>query len=207
MNQIHDLLGSIIIGVIVLLMLMVFNGNVMESAGTQTFKTMVQSNLTAVTNILEFDLRKMGYRVAEGASDSVITYADSTRIRFRGDFNNDGTVDVVDYYIDTTKAFLTNNPRDKVLHRKEGTFAPVNMYVGMIGLKIYYYGINDAPITNTPVSAANLPTIRSVKIAIGIESKDRIFDNRKSGRMGNPFNDTSYAGAYWERKIKPSNTR
>src|SRR5690242_4516995 len=99
MNQIHDLLGSIIIGGIVLLMLVAFNGNIMESAGTQTFRTIVQSNLTAVTDIMESDLRKMGFRVAGGVLDSIITYADSTRIRFRGDFDNNGSVDVVDYYI------------------------------------------------------------------------------------------------------------
>ncbi|HJW28341.1 MAG TPA: hypothetical protein VJ508_03725, partial [Saprospiraceae bacterium] len=77
----------------------------------------------------------------------------------------------------------------------------------MIGLKIQYYGANDVPITNTPVATASLNTIRSVKISVNIESKDRFFDNRKSQRMGNPFNDTSYAGAYWERKIKPQNVR
>ena len=58
-----------------------------------------------------------------------------------------------------------------------------------------------------PVATASLNTIRSVKISVNIESKDRFFDNRKSQRMGNPFNDTTYAGAYWERKIKPQNVR
>ena len=81
------------------------------------------------------------------------------------------------------------------------------MYLGMIGLKIQYYGNNDAPITNTPVATASLNTIKSVKVSISIESKDRFYDIRKSQRMGNPFNYTTYAGAYWERKIKPQNTR
>ena len=206
MNQIHDLLGSIIIGGIVLLMLLVFNGNVMQSAGTQTFKTIVQSNLTAVTDILEFDLRKMGYRLS-ATQDTAIYLADSNRITFRGDFDDNGTVDQVQYYIDTVTAFLTNNPRDRVLHRRLNGGPPVNMYLGMIGLKIQYYGNNDIPITNTPVASASLNTIKSVKVSISIESKDRFYDIRKSQRMGNPFNDTTYAGAYWERKIKPQNAR
>jgi len=204
MNQIHDILGSIIIGGIVLLMLITFNGNVMQSAGVQTFKTIVQGNLTTVTDILEFDLRKMGYRISV-TQDSSIILADSTRIRFKGDIDDNGIMDTVWYYIDTAKAYLTNNPRDRVLHRKLNSEAPVNMYVGMIGLKIQYYGNNDSPINNTPVSATG--SIKSVKVALRIESTDRFFDTRKSQFISNPFNDTTYAGAYWERKIKPQNTR
>ena len=206
MNQIHDLLGSIIIGGIVLLMLLVFNGNVMQSAGSQTFRTIVQSNLTAVTDIMEFDLRKLGYRLS-ATQDTAIYFADSAAITFRGDINNDGVVDVVQYYIDNVGAGATSNPRDRVLHRRFNNEPPSNMYLGMIGLKIQYYGVNDMPITNTPVATASLNTIRSVKISVNIENKDRFFDNRKSQRMGNPFNDTTYAGAYWERKIKPQNVR
>ena len=204
MNQIHDLLGSIIIGGIVLLMLLAFNGNVMQSAGTQTFKTIVQSNLTAVTDILEFDIRKMGYRLS-ATQDSAVVLADSNRITFRGDIDDNGVVDQVQYYIDTVTAYLTNNPRDRVLHRRLNNGPPVNMYLGMIGMKIQYYGNNDSPITNTPL--ANTNSIKSVKVSISIESKDRFFDNRKSQYISNPFNDTTYAGAYWERKIKPQNMR
>ncbi|HTK80763.1 MAG TPA: hypothetical protein VL633_00575 [Bacteroidota bacterium] len=210
MNQIHDLLGSIIIGGIVLLMLVAFNGNIMESAGTQTFRAIVQKNLTSVTEILEFDMRKMGFRVQAGGSDTTICYADSNRIRFRGDLdttNGAGTVDMVEYYVDNAGAGATSNPNDKVLHRKFNNAAPVNMYLGLINFKIYYYGANGAPITATPVTAATLSTIKSVKLVVGIESKDRIFDNRRGQRIGNPFNDTTYAGAYWERTFKPQNTR
>ncbi len=206
MNQIHDILGSIIIGGIVLLMLITFNGNVMQSAGVQTFKTIVQGNLITVTDIIEFDLRKMGYRVS-ATQDISILYADSNRITFKGDIDDNGVMDTVQYYIDTVKAYLTNNPSDRVLHRKLNSQAPVNMYVGMIGLNIQYYGNNDSPINNSPVAAASLNTIKSVKVELRIESTDRFFDTRKSQFISNPFNDTTYAGAYWERKIKPQNTR
>ena len=59
MNQIHDLLGSIIIGGIVLLMLVVFNGNVMESAGTQTFRSIVlpRPEIGSSTHFIELPSR------------------------------------------------------------------------------------------------------------------------------------------------------
>lgn len=206
MNQLQDIIGSIIIGGIVLLMLIVFNGNIMESSGTQTFKTIVQGNLTNVTNIMEYDFRKMGYRLSP-SQDTAISYADDNKIVFRGDIDDDGSVDVVQYYVDNVGAGLTANPNDLVLHRRINGGSPINMYVGTISLSFQYYGANDAPITTVPVSPATLPTIKGVKVSLNIQSKDRFYDTRKGQYISNPFNDTSYAGAYWQRIIKPQNVR
>ena len=204
MNQIHDILGSIIIGGIVLLMLTAFNGNVMESAGIQIYKTTVQGNLTTVTDILEYDFRKMGYRVSP-TQDSAITFADTSKITFKGDFNDDGVIDSLQYYIDTVRAFLTPNPNDKVLRRKLNTQSPQAMFVGATRFKVQYYSINDTLIKTTPVITTS--KIKAVKITLIIQSTDRIFDTRKGQRISNPFNDTTYAGVYWERKVKPVNMR
>jgi hypothetical protein len=203
MSQFQDIIGSVVIGGIVMLMLLVFNGNVMESAGLQTFKTNVQSNLTAVTDILEYDMRKMGYRVS--SPDSAIVYADTSKIKFKGDFNNDGTVDTLIYYIDTVGASLTPNPYDKVLRRVMNGQPSEAMFVGVVSFKIQYYDKLDSLIKITPVSVAS--KIKSLKISINMQGKDRIFDPRKGVYNGNPFNDTTYTGAYWERTIKPKNLR
>ena len=204
MNQLHDLIGSIIIGGIVLLMLTAFNGNVMESSGIQFFKNTVQGNLTTVTDILEYDFRKMGYRVSP-TQDSAIVYADTSKITFKGDFDDNGVMDTLQYYIDTVKASLTPNPNDKVLHRKLNSTLPQSMYIGATRFKVQYYGKNDTLIKTTPVLTTS--KIKAVKITMSLESTNRIFDNRKGQRLSNPWSDTTYAGVYWERKIKPVNVR
>ncbi len=206
MNQLQDLIGSMIIGGIIILMLVSFNGNVMQSAAIQTFKTNVQGNLTTVTDIMEYDFRKMGYRVSP-TNDSAITYADTSKIVFKGDFNNDGSIDTLQYYLDTVKASLTPNPSDKVLHRKLNGLTTQSFYVGISKFFLQYFDSADKPIAATPIASTS--SIKSVKVAISIASRDRIFDpqlNRKS-TLGNPFIDTTYAGAYWERKVKPQNVR
>jgi hypothetical protein len=208
-NQLYDLLGSIIIGGIVLLMLTAFNGNVMEGAGNQFFKTAVQTNLTNVTNIIENDFRKMGYRVSP-TQDSSIIYADSNKITFKGDFNDDGVIDTLQYYIDTVRAYLMPNPRTKVLHRKLNSLPPQDMYIGATTFRLQYYKRNDSLMTNslitaTPVAATS--KIKSVKLSMSIESPYHFLDNRNDERLSNPWNDTTYAGVYWERNMKPVNLR
>ncbi|HTK80769.1 MAG TPA: hypothetical protein VL633_00605 [Bacteroidota bacterium] len=203
MNDLQDIVGSIAVGGMVLLMLVIFNGNVMESAGMQTFKTTVQGNLTTVTNVIETDFRKMGYRLPSSL-DSAIVYADSNRIKFKTDIDNNGTVDTVQYYIDTIKASLTPNPRDFVLHRIQNNQGQ-SMMIGITRFKLQYFDASDSLLTSNPVTATG--RIKSIKLSINMESTDRILDNRRGGQLGNPMNDTSYVGAYWERTIKPKNLR
>ncbi len=208
MGQLQDLVGSIVIGGIVLLMLVAFNGNMLESTVIQTYTSSVQGNLTAVTYRLEYDFRKMGYGITN-KSDSAIVYADTSKITFKGDFNQDGKMDTLQYYVDTIKSGVTPNPHDKVLHRilKQGTNVTESqtLFPGLTRLKIQYFDTTGKPINTTPIAATN--TIQSLKFTISLESANRIYDTRREVNFENPFNDTTYAGAYWERTFKPQNLR
>ena len=79
------------------------------------------------------------------------------------------------------------------------------MMLGITRFKLQYYDALDSLLTANPVTATG--RIKSIKLSINIESKDRILDNRGGGQLGNPLGDTSYVGAYWERIIKPKNLR
>jgi hypothetical protein len=188
MGAMIDYLGSMLIGGVVILMMISFNGNVIESSGLQTFKTGVQGNLTTVTDILENDFRKMGYRIPV-LTDSAIVYADTTTLKFRGDINNDGTIDTVTYFIDTAGARLTTNPKDSVLFRQVNRGGATAMFVGMISFKMRYYNSSDSLIPGNRIFATS--KIKSILVSMNMQSKD-------------PY-DTVYVGAYWERKIRPRN--
>jgi hypothetical protein len=204
MSALHDLLGSIIIGGIVLLMLLTFNGNVMQSAGVQTFNTVVQSNLTTTTNILEYDFRKIGYRVA-GVQDSACIYADSNKVIVRGDFNNDGTVDRLAYYISTTQAPGSSNPKSRILYRQLNFNPAQPMNVGVTRFQLRYYTAAGAQLTGNPISSPG--AIKSYRITINVEGKERFVDSQPTKTLGNPFGDTTFVGAYWQRTFKPINVR
>ena len=83
MQSLYDVLGSMMIGGIILLMLLQFNATVMEGAAAQTFTSIVQSNLTAMADMVEYDFRKIGY-LATGVTDTAVVYADSNKITFKG---------------------------------------------------------------------------------------------------------------------------
>jgi len=196
MQFLYDVMGSMIIGGIVLLMLLSFNASVMEGSAIQTFNTIVQSNMTSISDMVEYDFRKMGYRVGS-VHDSAIVYADSVRILFRGDIDNSGDVESIAYFIGMNKAkgtpmpapAPTVNPRAMLLFRQvDGTGAtPINL--GITRFKLAYYDENNILLNENPVLVPS--RIRSIRLAIDIESTS-------------PY-DTIYTGSTWERTITPKN--
>ena len=181
MQYIQDIIGSIIVGGIIMVMLLKFNANIMEGAATQTFTTTVQKNVTTVTDILEYDFRKMGYHVPV---DSTVVVAETSRIVFKGDFDNDGSTDVLSYYLDTSSPSGHVNPRARILYRKLNTQPAQSINLGITRFRLWYYNLKGSPADSTY-------KIRSVKVVLRAESIS-------------PY-DTTYSGAYWERIIKPQN--
>lgn len=188
--MLYDILGSIIIGGMILVMVLGFNANIIEGAGMQTFKTTVQGHMTTVSNILEYDFRKLGFGVAY-QQDSSITYADSTRIVFRGDFDNNGTIDRMTYFFNAAASAGVANPRARVLYRTLNNGAAQSMNLGITRFRFDYYDAAGTKFTGNVVGNPKL--IKSLKMTINIESKE-------------PY-DTLYAGVCWERTFKPRNLR
>src|SRR6266581_3677738 len=116
MNALYDVVCSMVIGGIVLTMILGFNGNIVESAGVQTVRVMAQSNLTAVTSILEYDFRKMGYHVGNNPDSSII-YADSNKIKFIGDFTDKAKIDTIIYSFDPNAPSGKPNRNTHILTR------------------------------------------------------------------------------------------
>ncbi len=190
MQVVYDILGSMIIGGMILVMVLGFNANIIEGAGMQTMKTTVQGNMTTLSNVLEYDFRKMGYRVAL-PQDSAITYADTSMIVFKGDFDNNGTVDKMSYAFNTSHPNGVTNPRAKMLYRQISGFAANSINVGITNFRFTYYDTLGVPFAGNIVSKPS--AIRTIKVSVNMETKE-------------PY-DTSYSGVYWERIIKPNNIR
>lgn len=187
MQQIYDVIGSMLIGGIVLLMLLGFNSNVMEGSATQTFNSTVQSNLTTLTELFEYDMRKLGYRVF-ASTDSAITYADSNRVTFRSDIDNNGSLDLVTYRFDPNAVSGHPNPRTRILYRTQNGSTRL-MNIGVTRFRLYYYDDKENLIAGNPIVQPS--RIRSVRAVINVESQS-------------PY-DTIYSGATWQRIIKPKN--
>lgn len=124
-----DILGSTIIGGLLLLILFRMNDSAINNNFTYTGERIVQQNLVEIVRLLEHDFRKIGYcydwkKIKD--QSLVILNATSTRITFLTDFvtaanpYGDGVLDTLTYYLGTTSTLnVTPNPNDKLLYRLE----------------------------------------------------------------------------------------
>jgi hypothetical protein len=189
MNSTLDIVASIVVGGIILLMLLGFNGTVINGAAQQTLKGTVQTNLTSVTDLLECDLRKLGYNIS-ALSDTCIAYADTSKVSFYSDLDNSGSVKTVQYWLSTTNDPSKVNPRARILYRKVNN-SQQTITLGITQLRFFYYDSSGQPLTSNPVSRPS--KIRSIRMIVTAES-------------GAPYN-SSYSGVTWERIFKPKNLK
>lgn len=137
-----DILGSMIVGGLFLLTLLRFNENTTQNTYAFNGEVIVQENLTATVESLEYDLRKIGY--CEDASKipqpfKAILYADSAEIKYLSDTQLSGNLDEVRYYLGPASELSeTTNPNDKLLYRSvNGEASSVNLGVTMFKIKYY----------------------------------------------------------------------
>lgn len=198
MNAMLDVVCSVAIGGIVLVMVLGFNGNISENAAETTIRMNAQSSMTALENMIEFEFRKIGYRVDALPNDSGFTAAGRTSVTMRGDFNNDGTVDVLRYYIDTTTATGLPNTNTRFVYRVlNGSSRKLN--VGATKLSLSYFDKYGTPLTADPVASPS--RIYSVRVALTVESTVPFKGSLEKRYM--KFNP----GVYWERTFHPANLR
>ena len=188
-----DIIGSVLIGTLVMFLIMKLNYQVSTNSTEITSNGMVQSYLTSIGAVMENDLYKIGYRISD---PNKLNIADSNRFSYKADVNNDGSLDSVRYYVGTTsQAGKTSNPNDKPLFKVLNGATPVRIgfvrdcrftYYDSTGRKISSYGASST-ISDT------LKKVRIVNVYIKCESSYLINKN--------------YQTAEYSRKIKPVNLK
>lgn len=142
-TTILDILGSIIIGGILMTIAYRMQDTITEKTYNHSGELIIQQNLATTARIIEYDFRKIGYcKNWNLISDStaVITYADTSEIKFLTDINDDGIVDSIHYYLGPTSE-LTNtaNPRDRMLYRVVNDEIPKTSNLGVTQFQLVYY--------------------------------------------------------------------
>src|ERR1051325_364502 len=115
MASLLDNVMSVILGGAVLFLLAVLMLTMRTASTGQTLDTTVQSNLATVTDIIENDFRRVGYKVAVPPSDSAIYYATPDPITMKGDIDSTETVDNIWYYWGKTRPAGNVNPQYQML--------------------------------------------------------------------------------------------
>ncbi|TSA29340.1 MAG: hypothetical protein D4R68_02510 [Ignavibacteriales bacterium] len=177
-SSLLDILGSTIIGGLLLMILMRMNATAVQNNYLYSGEQIVQQNIVEVVKLLEYDFRKIGYcSVWTNIPDpaKAIIHADSNSISFLTDIvtssypYGDGVVDTLKYYL-SAKSVLssTPNPNDMILYRVINHDAVAGSNLGVTQFKLTYFDANGAKIINMP---ANPPLgIASIQIDISVEN-------------------------------------
>ena len=178
-----NLIGSILIGGLLLLMINRYHSSLDQNVKENVMDSITKQNSTSISNLIEFDLNRMGLGVS--MTTNVLIQADSNRITFLSDIDQNGAVDTVRYFLsDTTVAYSTANPRDVVLYRLINTQAPEDAAMGVTRFHIRYL---DAIGNET----ANLSQIRTFEVTLNVESTAAYNDH--------------YATFFWQTRVTPPN--
>lgn len=144
-----DILGSTIVGGLLLMILFRMNDAAVENNYNLNGEKIVQQNLVDVVKFIEYDFRKIGYcanyQNIPIPTESILQ-ADSNSITFLTDIVTspgtfgDGVVDTVRYYLsDTTALTMTPNPHDKILYRRVNSEPLRGSNMGVTLFKLTYF--------------------------------------------------------------------
>lgn len=169
-NVILDIIGSIIIGGILMLSIFRVNNSSTEDLYRGSGNLVAQTNLATVVQILETDFRRIGY-CADWEQIPIpteaILNADSVGIRYLTDVDKNGVVDTMYYYFDhATDIPGTPNPRDRFLYRVVNNETPVGINLGVTQFKMEYYNALGTKL-NFPI--ADPREIYTMQIDITVE--------------------------------------
>jgi len=150
-NVLLDILGSVIVGGILMLSIARVNESSTKDLYRGTGNLVAQTNLATIVQILETDFRKIGYCAdwqQIPTPTEAILYADSTSIRYLTDVDSDGIVDTIFYYIDyATDIPETPNPRDRFMYRVVNSEAPVGVNLGVTQFNMNFYNALGTELT------------------------------------------------------------
>ena len=185
-STILDILGSIIIGGILMTVAWRLSDAATERTYNNSGELSLQQNLATIAQIIEYDFRKIGYCADWNKlpdPTKAILSADTSSLKYLTDIDSDGNLDSISYFLGPTNELLsTPNPRDRILYRVENDEKPAGSNLGVTDFHMTYYdALGDTiflPITQTG-------EISSIEINVTVENVAAY--------------DTAYSSAFWRQ--------
>ena len=185
-STILDILGSIIIGGIIMSIVFRLSDAATEKTYNNSGELALQQNLSTVAQIIENDFRKIGYCTDWNKlpdPSKAILFADTSAIKLLTDIEADGELDSIFIYLGSTSELLaTENPRDRILYRVINDEAPVQSNLGVTQFYMVYYDVLGDTIY---LPILNNGEISSIEINLTVENVAAY--------------DENYSKAYWRQ--------
>jgi hypothetical protein len=189
MGAIIDIIGSCVLAGFVTLMGLRMNSNIINASSSYSADVVVQENLVSLVQCLEYDFRKMGYGISDPTT--VILRADSNYISFRGDLNDNGSPDTVDWYLGES-VNSTPNPNDRKLYRKYRSGGSTTLTGAAAGVTVF----NLKYLNQETMPPISLGQIWIIETTVRLESpwtvQDRAVNDQDYALWG-------YSAAFWRQ--------
>ena len=210
-----DILGSTIVGGLLLFILFNMNNNATQNTYNFSGELILQQNLVTTVEVLEYDFRKIGYcedpTVLPFPEKDAILRADTSNIIFLTDLmeppydnpHGDGILDTIQYFLSPDDIPGTPNPNDRMLYRVvNGVTKGVNL--GITGFRIRYYkdsSIATGGTTLAEIQPGDLPKVWVAGTPTGITAMQ--IDIRVENTAAYDAGNNPYRSAFW-RQIRLS---
>lgn len=190
MGILIDILGSTLIGGILLFLMLNMNLFISSAGYNSDNELRMQQNAKTIAEIINNDFRKIGYK----QTGTAILNAESKRFKFVGDLERPGNpgygiIDTLEYFIQDSS--ITNNSDNiilmRVLNNQDSIGGPS---LGLVKLNFSYLDSLSSP-TN------DLTKIRYIKTEFWVKPVDQVNDF-VTGKKDSVF-------TYWEFTIYPRN--
>lgn len=200
-----------------MLSIIVMNINLSTSSADLTLTQVNKQHVQTITDMLTYDIPKIGFaqngKVSKyndpstGSAFQLIEVADTNRIVFNSDIDNDGEIDEITWEMTTEKVYdsqpdLNQNVYKLVRKQNAPSYSEITTEIstGVTKFVINYYdeyGDNKADRMTTPVTGSNLENIKQIDIQLVIQSKEKIRYSIGS--------DGHYVTSAWEKRYTPRN--
>jgi len=147
------------------------------------------NNASTSAQILEYYL----YKIGSMATSDVISVADSDKVRFMGDIDEDGSAEDFSLYNYTEREWSeTENPSDSPIYSRINS-GDNNLVAVVTKFNLTYFDamLTELSYDSLASSQSVRNSIRSIKVFIKSESSFPV--------------DSVYQGVVWERLISPKN--
>jgi hypothetical protein len=179
MTTILDLIGSSIIGGLLLLTMMRMNMVAVDNQSFFTEDLAVQENLRNAVKIIENDLRKIGYGSQIDLNGNyplmyILTIADSNKIKYwcGTDPNIPNAYDTISYTLSDSDR-TTPNPYDLILTRRivtsTGAVHSYKICLGVTQFHLDYFGLGGNQLT-TPLTPNAKAQVQIIQVSLRIMS-------------------------------------
>lgn len=203
------LITTYVVAGVLFVAIVMMNLNLSSNSSELTLTQITKEHVSTVSEMVSYDITKIGYAQGGKVTDftnpitgnpyTMISYADSNKVTFNGDVDNDGSIDTITWELTDDEVATTENPNDFILVRKQGT-EETEIKVGVTRFSISYYDAYGEQKTNrmsTPISGSDLENIKQIEIELVLESRETI--SYRPGDVGR------YISSAWQKRFTPRN--